>query len=94
MAKVYSYNGNGEPRALRFFCPGCECTHAFTVQGDYKWTWNNDFNKPTFSPSLLCNFNDPQSRCHLFLKDGMIQYLNDCYHKLAGQTIECPEWEE
>jgi len=32
--------------------------------------------------------------CHSFIKDGMIQFLNDCTHKLAGQTVEIPEWEE
>ena len=31
--------------------------------------------------------------CHSFIKDGNIQYLNDCTHKLAGQTIEIPDWE-
>lgn len=25
--------------------------------------------------------------CHSFVRDGMIQFLNDCTHKLAGQTV-------
>jgi len=29
--------------------------------------------------------------CHSFIKNGNIQYLNDCTHKLAGQTIPLPE---
>lgn len=34
--------------------------------------------------------------CHSFVTDGNIQYLSDCTHELAGQTIELPEfkWEE
>ncbi len=29
--------------------------------------------------------------CHTFITDGRIQYLSDCTHQLAGQTIELPE---
>jgi hypothetical protein len=34
------------------------------------------------------------SVCHSFVTDGKIQYLNDCTHELAGQTIELPDEEE
>lgn len=27
-------------------------------------------------------------RCHSFVTDGKIQFLNDCTHPLAGQTVE------
>lgn len=30
--------------------------------------------------------------CHSFVTDGNIQYLDDCTHELAGQTIELPEF--
>lgn len=52
-----------------------------------------------------CTFNDKrraegkeESRfkctvCHSFIKDGMIQFLGDCTHELAGQTVEIPEVE-
>ena len=29
--------------------------------------------------------------CHSFVRDGKIQFLNDCTHELAGQTVELPE---
>jgi hypothetical protein len=29
--------------------------------------------------------------CHSFVRDGKIQYLNDCTHALKGQTIDLPE---
>jgi len=32
--------------------------------------------------------------CHSFITDGRIQYLGDCTHSLAGQTIELPNWAE
>jgi hypothetical protein len=28
--------------------------------------------------------------CHSFITDGRIQFLGDCTHKLAGQTVEIP----
>ena len=77
-----------------FFCPGCENHHAYTVP---RWTFNGDMERPTFTPSLLCNADHIPSRCHLFMTDGKIQFLSDCHHKLAGQTVEmedCEEWME
>lgn len=39
-----------------FHCPGCECAHAFSVP---RWNWNGSMDAPTFTPSLLCNRDDP-----------------------------------
>jgi hypothetical protein len=33
-------------------------------------------------------------RCHSYVKDGAIEFLGDCSHTLAGQTVEIPEWKE
>ena len=30
-------------------------------------------------------------RCHSFVTDGRIQFLADCTHALAGQTVDLPE---
>jgi len=32
------------------------------------------------------------SICHSFVTDGRIQFLSDCTHKLAGQTVDIPEF--
>ncbi|MFP3647573.1 DUF6527 family protein [Paraburkholderia sp. SIMBA_054] len=32
-------------------------------------------------------------RCHSFVTDGRIQFLGDCLHALAGQTVELPDVE-
>lgn len=32
-------------------------------------------------------------RCHSFVTDGRIQYLSDCTHELAGQTVDLPPLE-
>ena len=30
--------------------------------------------------------------CHSFVVDGRIQFLNDCTHALAGQTVDLPQF--
>jgi hypothetical protein len=32
--------------------------------------------------------------CHSFITDGRIQFLGDCTHRLAGQTVPIPDWED
>lgn len=31
-------------------------------------------------------------RCHTFIRGGMVQFLSDCTHKFAGQTLPLPDW--
>jgi hypothetical protein len=31
--------------------------------------------------------------CHSFVTDGRIQFLSDCTHELAGQTVDLPDLE-
>jgi len=32
--------------------------------------------------------------CHSFVTDGRIQFLGDCTHPMAGQTVPLPEFDE
>lgn len=32
------------------------------------------------------------SRCHTFVRAGRIEFLSDCTHALAGQTVDLPDW--
>lgn len=70
---------------LGFWCPGCEEIHIVTPA----WTFNGNYTRPTFSPSVLVTYDgaDKQTRCHSFIHNGSIEFLNDCTHKLAGQTV-------
>jgi len=71
-----------------FFCPGCNCAHWFKTTGNSKrWTWNNNYDSPTISPSISV-----PNQCHSFVRDGKIQFLSDCKHKLAGKTVDLPDW--
>lgn len=32
--------------------------------------------------------------CHAFVRDGQMEFLGDCTHGLAGQTVPIPPWPE
>lgn len=90
-------DGNRGPRGGRmyvFHCPGCGFSHPFEIEcpNGQGWRWNGSLDKPTFTPSLLCN-KDSDFVCHSFVTDGKIQFLGDCHHTLAGQTVELPDWD-
>lgn len=38
--------------------------------------------------------NIPDMVCHSFVRDGQIQFLGDCTHALAGQTVPLPDFDE
>jgi hypothetical protein len=79
-----------------FFCPGCKRKHGFNVTGNIIWEFNGDMLNPTVSPSINSSAHSGDRliyRCHSFVKDGKIQFLSDCTHELAGQTVELPEIE-
>lgn len=75
-----------------FECPGCKCNHFFQTDQSKKpcWTWNNDSTFPTVTPSILVKTADKKGKekiCHFFIKSGWLEFLSDCTHKLAGQTV-------
>jgi hypothetical protein len=83
----------------RINCPGCDRPHVLytALEGMPAWGFNGDLNRPTFTPSLHCKWNEGEARvakvCHSFITDGRIQFLNDCTHALVGQTVDLPELE-
>lgn len=63
-----------------------------TRKGTPNWTWNGSIDKPTLKPSILTT--DGTHRCHCFINDGKVQFLNDCSHELAGQTVDLLDIEQ
>lgn len=100
MSKLFRYTSLGVPGRLFFRCPGCNRDHAVRVDGteEPRWEWNGSMDKPTFRPSVLTWLEEvdgqPLRRCHSFVTDGKIQFLSDCHHALAGQTVDLPEYEQ
>lgn len=92
MPKIKEYKVDGKPEDFRkyfFHCPGCDEIHAFTSE----WKFNKNIENPTVSPSILVTWGplNPGKRCHSYIKEGKIQFLNDCHHELKGKTIDLPE---
>ena len=85
---------SGRETNYEFFCPGCRYYHSFRVHGEGRpiWQWNFSLERPTFTPSLLANRGTEQ-QCHLFVTDGKIFYLDDCWHQLRNQTVDMPDTE-
>jgi hypothetical protein len=66
-----------------------DAVHCFSTEVHQ---FNGDTEKPTLSPSLLMTYSYGEEKtrfcCHSFVKDGFIQFLGDCTHPLANQTVE------
>jgi len=63
-----------------------------TREGTGCWSWNGDIEKPTIKPSILNDFRPHGSLVnHVWITDGMVQFLGDCTHELAGQTLDLLE---
>ena len=77
---VWGYNGNADAPTF---------TPSILVRGvqaakDEKGRWTGDFVcGPDGEPLPMV--------CHSFVTDGRIQFLGDCTHALAGQTVDLPD---
>lgn len=43
----------GGKRGVSYWCQGCRGIHGVTIEGPGAWGFNGDFDKPTFTPSVL-----------------------------------------
>lgn len=92
MSKVKEVkDSNGSHYAWAVKCPGCSDYHLY----DDRWQFNNDMEKPTFTPSYLATWGPEENRrknvCHSFVTNGKILFQTDCTHIFAGQTVDLPE---
>jgi len=76
-----------------YFCPGCLTNHMINTnrslgQPCHKLT--GPLNKPTVRASVLSMGNKrlDKPHCHSFITEGRISFMEDCTHKLAGQTVD------
>lgn len=79
--------------SVAWWCDGCKMIHTVPVVGDQGWSFNGSLVRPTLSPSVLCTWDYPPTsvvpsrRCHIFIRDGVVEFLSDCTHDLAGKTV-------
>lgn len=108
MTKLRNSIGAAGYRAINHWCPGCKQVHSICIARGASsmgpiWTFDGNYERPTFAPSILCftEYSDTDEKlpegqrrtlCHYFIRDGMIEFCTDSPHSLAGQTVELPEW--
>lgn len=72
-----------------------------TTEHAPQWTWDGNLEHPTLEPSILSHIQpyDEESKplgiCHSYLRAGVLEFLGDCTHGLAGQHVplpDLPEW--
>lgn len=85
----WGYNGNPEKPT---FAPSVLVRSGHYAghhkPGDCCWCTYNAEHPEEDDPAFKCGI------CHTFVTDGRIQFLSDCTHHLAGQTVDMVEkWE-
>lgn len=101
--RVVLFHRDDSIASLDAFCPACDRVHSFNVDleghGHWdnperpKWSFDGNWESPTFSPSMLANkdsFEVEFPICHSFLENGVWRYLNDSTHRFAGQQVPLP----
>lgn len=84
-------NVSPDGKYVQFMCPGCCDWHDIKVKSVGCWKWNGSVESPTLRPSVLARKMEGKIdvvRCHSYITKGQIQFLDDCTHSLAGQTVE------
>lgn len=75
-----------------FYCPGCSAYHIInTAKGNLpRHTITGPLSKPTVRASVLSKGDTRigKPHCHSFITRGRIEFLEDCTHNLAGQTVD------
>lgn len=87
------------------WCPGCKQVHSIAVEKAFangaRWSFNGSEEAPTFEPSVKVHWTRPKSHgelagkeyvCHYFLRDGVIDFLSDSTHELAGKKVPLPDF--
>jgi len=103
MPKIHDLSGG----LHAFHCPACGCCHGPNERWDFNGDYEKPTFKPSILVRGTKPISDDEAErimcgehiepiplvCHSFVTDGKIQFLTDCTHELAGQTVEIPDWE-
>lgn len=90
---------------IGWYCPGCKHAHSIRVRvtgAESSWTVSGTPEEPVFSPSVHCSYTPEAggtvTTCHCFVGGaqgqcpGLIEFLADSPHELAGQTVPMVPW--
>ena len=90
---------------IRINCPGCGTTHGIDDRWQFNGDGERPTFSPSLlvrSGHYVTGQTREQCAscsggykacgvCHSFIRDGKIQFLGDCTHALAGQTVDLPD---
>lgn len=94
-------------KQLIFYCEGCKENHYIDDKWDFNGDFEKPTIAPSVLVRGVERITDEEFDllafgahieprpfvCHSFVTDGKVQYLNDCTHHLAGQTVELKDEE-
>lgn len=83
----WRWNGDAERPTFTPSVLARQGHYAYDAPRDTCWCTYNQEHPDQPSP-FTCQ------SCHSFVTDGRIQFLGDCTHELAGQTVDLPDWSE
>lgn len=78
-------------------CPGCGSIHYLNVNSPDdkpKWDFFGSLEEPSFYPSLLSYTPNDIYRCHSFITQGKMRFLDDCSHTNKNALLDMPEIDE
>jgi len=81
-----------------YWCPGCDSLHCIAILPDRQsngagWSFTGTLECPTYAPSQLTKWkgkDDKEFVCHTYIREGNIEFLNDCTHALKEKTVPLP----
>ncbi|MDO6965801.1 hypothetical protein ABID20_000258 [Rhizobium alvei] len=78
----WGYNGDPDKPT---FTPSVLVTGK-KITRDQSGKWDGDWERDASGNAITFV-------CHSFVTDGRIQFLNDCTHDMAGQTVDLPDFD-
>lgn len=70
---------------------------VLVTSGHFTQGHGNEYCWCTHNAEQIAKGEDPSGfecvRCHSFVRNGMIEFLSDSSHSMAGKTVEIPEYE-
>lgn len=85
---AWSFNGNEQAPTFQPSLLNTGVRHKTMTDADWL-----EYDKLVAEKGERAPLQDPRFRhvCHLFLNDGVLDFLGDCTHHLAGQKVPLPD---
>lgn len=67
-----------------YYCLACNGNCWFDLKS---WKWDLDYDQPTVGPSIVHQSRSGE-KCHSCITRGVIEYLGDSTHAMAGTKVD------